>query len=36
MTKLATNGLSIKEILKDELQTQGIIMKEIVMEIRKI
>lgn len=35
LTKLATNRLSMKEILKDDLQTKGNIVKEVVMETRK-
>lgn len=35
LIKLATNRLSMKEILKDELQTEGSIIKEAVRETRK-
>lgn len=35
LIKLATNRLSMKEILKDELQTESSIIKEAVRETRK-
>lgn len=36
LTKLPTNRHSVKEILKDELQKEVTIIKEIVMEIGEI